>query len=34
MKIRFKTATGSLYELDRDAMTWARLEHAPESNQV
>jgi hypothetical protein len=32
--IRFKTESGSLYELDEEAMTWSRLTHSAESVAV
>lgn len=34
--IQFRTASGSIYELEGDKKggTWKRLEHSPESNEV
>jgi hypothetical protein len=33
-KIQFKTRSGSTYILDREAYTYTRVEHHPDSNRV
>jgi hypothetical protein len=33
-RIRFSTSSGSLYELDREQLTWTRLKHHPDSDSL
>ena len=32
--MRFKTETGSIYDLDQEKMTWRRLGRSPSSGQI